>query len=73
MLSEEGLGCHLHGQFVGAFIYADDVTFVTLTNTVLNVKLETCSNFVTYSLILAKLNVYIFLKLTKINMIAFVL
>ena len=47
MLSEEGLGCHLHGQFVGAFIYADDVTFLTLTNTALNVKLETCSNFVT--------------------------
>ena len=26
MLSEQGLGCHLHGQFVGVFIYADDVT-----------------------------------------------
>ena len=22
LLSEQGLGCHLHGQFVGAFIYA---------------------------------------------------
>ena len=28
MLSEQGLGCHLHGQFVGAFIYADDVTLL---------------------------------------------
>ena len=26
MLLEQGLRCHLHGQFVGAFIYADDVT-----------------------------------------------
>ena len=42
MLSEQGLGCRLHGQFVGAFIYADDVP---LHCTALNVMLETCSNF----------------------------
>ena len=45
MLSEQGLGCHLHGQFVGAFIYADDVTLLAPTSTALNVMLETCSNF----------------------------
>ena len=45
MLSEQGLGCHLHGQFVGAFIYADDVTLLAPTSTALNVMLETCSSF----------------------------
>ena len=44
-LSEQGLGCHLHGQFVGAFIYAYDVTLLAPTSTALNVMLETCSNF----------------------------
>ena len=36
MLSEQGLS---------AFIYADDVTLLTPTKTVLNVMLETYSNF----------------------------
>ena len=45
MLSEQGLGCHLHGQFVLAFIYADDVTLLASTSTALNVMLETCPNF----------------------------
>ena len=45
MLSEQGLGCYLHGQFVDAFIYADDVTLLAPTSTALNVMLETCSNF----------------------------
>ena len=31
ILSVQGLGCHLHGQFVGVFIYADDVTLLALT------------------------------------------
>ena len=44
MLSEQGVGCHLHGQFVGAFIYADDVTLLAPTSTALNAMLETCSN-----------------------------
>ena len=46
MLSEQELGCRLHGQFVGAFIYVDDVTLLAPTSTALNVMLETCSNFV---------------------------
>ena len=25
LLSEQGLGCHLHGEFAGAFVYADDI------------------------------------------------
>ena len=33
MLSEQGLGCHLHGQFVDAFIYAEDVTLLAPTST----------------------------------------
>ena len=45
MLSEQRVGCHLHGQFVGAFICADDVTLSAATSTALNVLLETCSNF----------------------------
>ena len=40
MLLEQGLGCHLHGQFVGAFIYVYDVTLLTPTSTALNVMLE---------------------------------
>ena len=45
MLSEQELGCHLHGQFVGTFIYADVVTMLAPTSTALNVMFETCSNF----------------------------
>ena len=45
LLSDQGVGCHLHGQFVGAFIYADDVTLLAPTSTALNAMLETCSNF----------------------------
>ena len=45
LLSEQGIRCHLHGQFVGAFIYTDDVTLLAPTSTALNVMLETCSNF----------------------------
>ena len=45
MLSEQGVGCHLHGELVGAFIYADDVTILASTSTALNAMLETCSSF----------------------------
>ena len=27
-LRENGLGCHMNGQFVGTFIYADDITIL---------------------------------------------
>ena len=36
LLSEQGLGCHLHGQFAGAFVYADDITLLAPTGTALN-------------------------------------
>ena len=45
LLSEQGGGCHLHGQFVGVFIYADDVILLAPTSTALDAMLETCSNF----------------------------
>ena len=45
LLSEQGIGCYLYGQFVGALIYADDVTLLAPTSTVLIAILETCSNF----------------------------
>ena len=44
MLSEQGVGCQLHGQFVSAFIYADDVILFPIS-THLNAMLETYSNF----------------------------
>ena len=47
LLSEQGLGCHLHGQFAGAFVYADDITLLAPTSTSLNSRLETCSTFAT--------------------------
>ena len=47
LLSEQGLGCHLHGQFSGAFVYADDITLLAPTSTALNSMLETCSTFAT--------------------------
>ena len=45
LFSEQGIGCHLHGQFVGTFICADDVSLLAPTSTALNAMLETCSNF----------------------------
>ena len=45
LLSEQRVWCHLHGQFVVAFIYADDVTLLAPRSTALNAMLETCSNF----------------------------
>ena len=45
LLSEQGVGCHLHGQFVGAFVCADDVSLLAPTSTALNAMVETCSNF----------------------------
>ena len=36
LLSNQRVGCHLYGQFVGNFIYVDDVTLLALTSTALN-------------------------------------
>ena len=44
-LKELGIGCHLNGMFVGAFIYADDVTLLAPTNMALKAMLNTCTDF----------------------------
>ena len=47
LLSEQVLGYHLHGELVGTFVYAADITLLALTSTALNSMLETCSTFAT--------------------------
>ena len=37
-LKESGIGCHLNGMFVGAFIDADDVTLILLAPTSMALK-----------------------------------
>ena len=44
-LKESGIGCHLNGMFVGAFIYADDVTLLAPTSMALKAMLSTCTDF----------------------------
>ena len=41
-LEAQGLGCHRHGMFVGAFICADDIIIIAPTITSLNKMLDTC-------------------------------
>ena len=40
-----GIGFHLNGMFVGAFIYAHDVTLLAPTSIALKAMLNTCSDF----------------------------
>ena len=44
-LEAQGLGCHRNGMFVGAFIYADDITILAPTSTSLNKILDTCKQY----------------------------
>ena len=44
-LKELGIGCHLNGMFVGAFIYADDVALLALTSMESKAMLNTCTDF----------------------------
>ena len=44
-LDFQGLGCHFNGMFVGAFIYADNVTLLAPTATSLNAMLDTCTQY----------------------------
>ena len=44
-LKESGIGCQLNGMFVGAFMYADDVTLLAPTSLALKVMLNTCTDF----------------------------
>ena len=47
LLSKQGLVCHLHDEFAGAFVYADDITLLAPTSTALNFMFETCFTFAT--------------------------
>ena len=44
-LKESGIGCHLNGMFVGAFICADNVTLMAPTRMALKAMLNTCTDF----------------------------
>ena len=44
-LEAQRLGCHRNGMFVGAFIYADDITILAPTSTSLNKMLDTCKQY----------------------------
>ena len=44
-LKELGIGCHLNGMFVGAFIYVDDVTLLAPTSMSLETMLNICIDF----------------------------
>ena len=44
-LKELGIGCHLKGMFVGAFLYADDVTLLAPQAWLLKAMLITCTDF----------------------------
>ena len=44
-LREAGVGCHVGGQYLGAFGYADDVTLLAPTRQGLQIMLNICENF----------------------------
>ena len=44
-LRENGLGCHMNGQFVGTFIYADDTTILTPSHSSLQSMLTICDEY----------------------------
>ena len=63
-LEAQGLGCHRNSMFVGAFIYADDITILALTSTSLNKMLDTCKQ---YFYVLIKLLPMLILKIITFN------
>ena len=44
-LRENGLGCHMNGQFVGTFIYADDITTLAPSHSSLQSMLTICDQY----------------------------
>ena len=44
-LRENGLGCHMNGQFVGTFIYADDITILAPSHSSLQSMLTICDQY----------------------------
>ena len=45
-LRENGLGCHMNGQCVGTFIYADDITILAPSHSSLQSMLTICDQYV---------------------------
>ena len=46
ILRKSGFGCTIHGVFVGAFIYADDIFLLSCSRTGLQEMVNLCNNFV---------------------------
>ena len=47
-LRENRLGCHTNGQFVGTFIYADDITILAPSHSSLQSMLTICDQYIPY-------------------------
>ena len=47
MLRDSGVGCHIGGEFIGAFGYADDVLLLAPSRQALQILLTICENFAT--------------------------
>ena len=65
-LKESGIGCHLNGMFVGAFIYADDVTLLAPTSMALKamlIHIQILLHHIICFLIHQKLNICILMML----------
>ena len=50
-LRENGLGCHMNSQFVGTFIYADDITILAPSHSSLHSMLTICDQYDRHHLI----------------------
>ena len=46
LLRESGLGCTIHGVFLGAFIYADDILLLSCSRSGLQEMVNTCNKFI---------------------------
>ena len=46
-LRDAGVGCHIGGEFLGAFGYADDVTLLAPSRQALQIMLDICEDFAT--------------------------
>ena len=44
-LTENRLGCHMNGQFVGTFVYADDITILAPSHSSLQSMLTICDQY----------------------------
>ena len=44
-LKKSGIGCHIHGKYMGSLVYADDVTLLSPSIRGLNQMLSICEEF----------------------------